>query len=154
MNKKIIFEIVRKLNYLIWLIVLIFFTVFVTYFYNLNKNNQIIYLNKLLNNSYLKNSLKKTTNELSTRYINLEYNVNEGDTYESVINNINVPNLEKKLLLKTITENKHVKILRVNQKIYFTIDRRNNTKIVNFTIEIDKKKNIFFKINEIKKNFV
>ena len=151
MNKKIIFEIVRKFNYLIWLIVLIFFTVFVTYFYNLNKNNQIIYLNKLLNNIYLGKSLKKITNELSPRYINLEYNVNEGDTYESIINNIDVPNLEKKLLLKTITENKHVKILRVNQKIYFTIDRRNNTKIVNFTIEIDKKKIFFLKEMKLKK---
>ncbi len=117
MNKKIIFEIVRKFNYLIWLIVLIFFTVFVTYFYNLNKNNQIIYLNKLLNNIYLGKSLKKITNELSPRYINLEYNVNEGDTYEGIINNINVPDLEKNLFLKTITENKNVKILRVNQKI-------------------------------------
>ena len=154
MNKKIIFEIIRKFNNLIWLLLLIFFTVFVTYFYDLNKNNQIIYLNKLLNNSYLKNSLKKITSELSPRYINLEYSVNEGDTYESIINNINVPNLEKKLFLKTIVENKNVKILRVNQKIYFTIDKRNNTKIVNFTIEIDKKKNIFFKRNEIKKNFV
>ena len=153
MNKKIIFEIVRKFNYLIWLIVLIFFTVFVTYFYNLNKNNQIIYLNKLLNNIYLGKSLKKITNELSPRYINLEYNVNEGDTYEGIINNINVPDLEKNLFLKTITENKNVKILRVNQKIYFTIDRRNKTKIVNFTIEIDKKKNVFFKRNEVKKNF-
>ncbi len=153
MNKKIIFEIVRKFNYLIWLIVLIFFTVFVTYFYNLNKNNQIIYLNKLLNNIYLGKSLKKITNELSPRYINLEYNVNEGDTYEGIINNINVPDLEKNLFLKTITENKNVKILRVNQKIYFTIDRRNKTKIVNFTIEIDKKKNVFFKRNEFKKNF-
>ena len=154
MNKKIIFEIVRKFNYLIWLIVLIFFTVFVTYFYNLNKNNQIIYLNKLLNNIYLEKSLKKITNELSPRYINLEYNVNEGDTYEGIINNINVPDLEKNLFLKTISENKNVKILRVNQKIYFTIDRRNKTKIVNFTIEIDKKKNVFFKRNEVKKNFI
>ena len=36
MNKKIIFEIIRKFNYLIWLLLLIFFTVFVTYFYDLN----------------------------------------------------------------------------------------------------------------------
>ena len=124
MNKKIIFEIVRKFNYLIWLIVLIFFTVFVTYFYNLNKNNQIIYLNKLLNNIYLGKSLKKITNELSPRYINLEYNVNEGDTYESIINNLNVPNSEKKLFLDMVTKNKNIKILKLNQKIFFKIDNK------------------------------
>ena len=80
--------------------------------------------------------------------------MNEGDTYESIINNIKVPNLEKKLFLKSINENKNVKILRVNQKIYFTIDRRNRTKIVNFTIEIDKKKNILFTRSEDKKDFI
>ena len=32
----------------IWLIFLVFFTVFVTYFYDLNKKNQINYLNKSL----------------------------------------------------------------------------------------------------------
>ena len=154
MNKKIIFEIIRKFNYLIWLLILIFFTVLVTYFYNLNKNNQIIYLNKLLNNIYLGNSIKNITNQLSPRYIDLEYIVKEGDTYESIINNIDIPNLEKKLFLKSVTKNKNVKILKVNQKIYFMVDRRNKTKIVNFTIEIDKKKNIFFTRNENKKDFI
>ena len=154
MNKKIIFGTIRKFNYLIWLLLLIFFAVFVTYFYDRNKNNQIIYFNKLLNNIYLGNSIKNITNQLSPRYINLEYIVKEGDTYESIINNIDIPNLEKKLFLKSVTKNKNVKILKVNQKIYFIIDRRNKTKIVNFTIEIDKKKNIFFPRNENKKDFI
>ena len=154
MNKKIIFGIIKKFNYLIWLLLLIFFTIFVTYFYDRNKNNQIIYLNKLLNNIYLGNSIKNITNQLSPRYINLEYIVKEGDTYESIINNIDIPNLEKKLFLKSVTKNKNVKILRVNQKIYFIIDRRNKTKIVNFTIEIDKKKNIIFIKNKNKKYFI
>ena len=153
MNKKLIFGIVGKFNYLIWLILLISFAVFVTYFYDSNKNNQIIYLNKILNNTYLGNSVKKITSELKPRYVNLEYTVNQGDTYENIISNINIPNLEKKLFLKSITKNKNVKILRVNQKIYFTIDRRNEIKIINFTIEIDKKKNIFFTRSKNKKDF-
>ena len=154
MNKKIILQIVRKFNYLFWLILLIFFTVFVTYFYDRNKNNQINYLNKLLQNTYLNNSLKKITSELKPRYIYLEYNVNQGDTFESIINNINIPNLEKKLFLKSVTKDKNIKILRLNQKIFFTIDKRDKTKIINFTIEIDKKRNIYFERNGNKKDFV
>ena len=154
MNKKVVLEIFRKFNYLFWLLLLIFFTVFVTYFYDQNKNNQIIYLNKLINNIYLGNSVKKLTNELSPRYINLEYNVNEGDTYDSIINSVNIPNLEKKLFLKSIAKNKSIKVLKVNQKIYFTIDKRDKTKIIDFTIEIDKKKNILFVRNENKKGFI
>ena len=115
---------------------------------------QINYLNKLLQNTYLNNSLKKITSELKPRYIYLEYNVNQGDTFESIINNINIPNLEKNLFLKSVTKDKNIKILRLNQKIFFTIDKRNKTKIINFTIEIDKKRNIYFERNGNKKDFV
>jgi len=154
MNKKIIFKIIEKYSYFIWLIFLILFTIFVTYFYDLNKKNQISYLNKFLKNIYLNNSLKKIASELKPRYINIEYSVKEGDTYENIINNLSIPNLEKKILLNTITKNKNINILKLNQKIFFKIDRKNNTKIVNFTIEINKKKDIFFERNENDKNFI
>ena len=154
MNKKIIFRILGKFNYLFWLILLISFTVLVTYFYDRNKFNQVDYLNKLLNNTYLNNSLKKISSELKSRYVYLEYSVNQGDTYESIINNINIPNSEKKLFLKSVIKNKNVKILRLNQKIYFTIDRRNTTKILNFTIEIDKKKIFTLREVRIKKSLL
>ena len=154
MNKKIIFGILQKFNYLIWLLILIFCTIFITYFYDLNKNNQINYLKKLLNNIYLGNSIKKITNELSPRYLDLEYTISEGDTFASIINNIDIPNSEKKLFLKLVTKNKNLKTLRVNQKIHFTIDRRKKTIIANFTIQVDKKKNIYFQRNEDKDSFI
>ena len=59
-----------------------------------------------------------------------------------------------KLFLKSIAKNKSIKVLKVNQKIYFTIDKRDKTKIIDFTIEIDKKKNILFVRNENKKGFI
>ena len=154
MNKKIIFKIIRKYSYFIWLIFLIFFTILVTYFYDINKKNQINYLNKFLKNIYLNNSLKKITSELKPRYINIEYKVKEGDTYENIINNLSIPNLEKKIFLNTVTKNKNISILKLNQKIFFRIDKKNNTKIVNFTIEINKKKNIFFERNDDDKIFI
>ena len=101
MNKKIIFRIINKYSYFFWLIILIFFTVFITYFYNLNKKSQINYLNKALKNTYLSNSIKKLTSELKPRYFNIEYNVKQGDTYESIINNINIPICNKPLAIQS-----------------------------------------------------
>ena len=141
-KKKI--KLIGQYSYFIWLIFLIFSTVLVTYFYDLNKKNQINYLNRSLKNIYLNNSLKRITSELKPRYIYIEHKVKEGDTYESIINNLNIPKKEKKLFLNSVTNNKNINILKLNQKIFFKIDKKNNTKIVNFTIEIDKKKNIFF----------
>ena len=110
MNSKIILKIFTKYSYFIWLLFLIFFTIFATYFYDLNKKNQIQYLNKSLKNIYLKKSLKKITSELKARYSLIEYNVKKGDTYESIVDNLNIPAKEKKLFLNTV---KKIKILKL-----------------------------------------
>ena len=151
-KKKI--KLIGQYSYFIWLIFLIFSTVLVTYFYDLNKKNQINYLNRSLKNIYLNNSLKRITSELKPRYIYIEHKVKEGDTYESIINNLNIQKKEKKLFLNSVTNNKNINILKLNQKIFFKIDKKNNTKIVNFTIEIDKKKNIFFEKIDNDETFV
>ena len=151
-KKKI--KLIGQYSYFIWLIFLIFSTVLVTYFYDLNKKNQINYLNRSLKNIYLNNSLKRITSELKPRYIYIEHKVKEGDTYEGIINNLNIPKKEKKLFLNSVTNNKNINILKLNQKIFFKIDKKNNTKIVNFTIEIDKKKNIFFEKIDNDETFV
>ena len=151
-KKKI--KLIGQYRYFIWLIFLIFSTVLVTYFYDLNKKNQINYLNRSLKNIYLNNSLKRITSELKPRYIYIEHKVKEGDTYESIINNLNIQKKEKKLFLNSVTNNKNINILKLNQKIFFKIDKKNNTKIVNFTIEIDKKKNIFFEKIDNDETFV
>ena len=130
MNKKIIFKTFQKYSYFIWLVFLIFFTVLVTYFYSTNKKNQIDSLNKALGNIYLNKVLKKITSELKPRYINIEYNVKQGDTYESIIKNLNIPNTEKKKFLNTVTKDKNINVLKLNQKIFFKIDKKNNLKII------------------------
>ncbi len=154
MGKKMILKIINKFSYFIWLVALILVTITVTYFYNLNKRQQIDHLNRALKNIYLNNLVKKTVSGLKPRYISLEYIVKQGDTYESIINNLNVPNSEKKIFLNTISKNKNINVLRLNQKLFFKIDKQSNVKIINFTIEINKKKNILFERKENKEIFV
>ena len=145
MIKKRVFQIIKEYSYFIWLIFLITSTAFVTYFYDLNKQNQIKYLNKALDNIYLDNSLKKISSELNPRYVYLEHIIRQGDTYENIVNNLDIPTKEKKIFLSTVAKNKKINILKLNQKIFFKIDKKDNIKIINFKIEIDKKKDILFK---------
>jgi len=154
MIKTNINKIFSKYNYFIWLLFLIFFSLLVIFFYNQDKKKQISNLKKSLNNTYLKNSIKKITSELNPRYVNIEYTVKQGDTYESIINGLDVPNIEKKKILKIITKNKNLNVLKLNQKISFKIDKKNNTKIKNFIIEIDKKNNIFFERTDDNSTFI
>ncbi len=142
---------IKSIKHFIWLILLIIITFFVTYFYELNKVSQHKNLKKTLKNVYFQKTLIKITSELEDRYSEFEYIVREGDNYEIIINKIEIPEIEKKLFLKTVKKNKKIKILRPNQKIYFKIDKKNNPKILEFVIEINKKKEVRY-IRQIKKD--
>ena len=84
----------------IWLFLLILITVFVTYFYDLNKKKQISFLQKSFDNVYLQKSINSLTSKLKPRYLTIEYIIQKGDTYESILNNINIPGTEKKIVLE------------------------------------------------------
>ena len=144
---------IRSLTHLIWLSLLIIITVFVTNFYESNKKSQYDYLKKTLNNVFFLKTLTKITSELEDRFTVLNYKVKEGDTYESIINGINISKNEKRLFLQTIKKSKTIKILRPSQQIYFKIDNRKEQKILEFTVELSKKKEIYFKRDIESKNF-
>ena len=134
----------KSLSHFIFLILLITITIFVTYFYNNNKKSQHESLKKTLSNVYLQKVFAKITSELENRYSEFEYIVKEGDNYESIIYAIQISQNEKKLFLETVKKNKKIKILRPNQKIFFKINKKNDRKIEEFVIEINKKKEIFY----------
>ena len=143
----------KSFSHFIWLILLITVTSFVTYFYEVNKKSQYLSLKKTLQNVYFQKALTKITNTLEDRYEDFLYVVKEGDNYESIINSIEVSNTEKKVFLETIKKNQTIKILRPNQKIYFKIDKKDKPKIIEFIIEVSKKKEIYFVRNIENENF-
>ena len=143
MKNKILVKL-QEFAYFIWLILLIFIAVFVTYFYDTNKKNQIFILQKSFDNVYLKKSINTLTSNLKPRYIEINYEVQKGDSFENIIENINLPSSEKEKFLNTVKKQKEVKSLKQNQKIYFKIDRKKNIKLIKFKIDINKKKDVIF----------
>ncbi len=134
----------KPLSHFIFLFLLIIIAISVTYFYNNNKNSQNQSLKKTLSNVYLQKTFAKITSELQDRYTEIDYTVEEGDNFESIINKIKLSKKEKKIFLETVKKNKEIRILRPNQKIYFKIDKKEVFKIVEFRIQINKKKEILF----------
>ncbi len=138
-------KIIEKLQehaYFIWLIILIFIAVFVTYFYDTNKKNQIYLFQKSFDNIYLKKSINTLTSNLKPRYFEINYEVQKGDNYQNIIDNIDLPSSEKKKILGTLKKQKEIKSLKQNQKIYFKIDRKDYIKVIEARIEISKKKDL------------
>ncbi len=139
-----ILEKLQEYAYFIWLILLVFIAVFVTYFYDTNKKNQIYLLQKSFDNVYLKKSINTLTSKFKPRYIEINYEVQKGDNYQNIIDTIELPNSEKEIFLTTIKKQKEIKSLKQNQQIYFKLDRKNNIRIIKFKIEINKKKDLLF----------
>ena len=139
-----IFEKLQHYTYFVWLILLVIVAVFVTYFYDSNKKNQIYFLQKSFNNVYLKKTINTLTSKLKPRYIEINYEVQKGDNYQTIIENIDLPYVEKEKFLTAIKKQKEIKSLKQNQKIYFKIDRKDKIKIIKFKIEINKKKDVVF----------
>ena len=145
---------IKPLSHFIWLIILILIAGSVTYFYDTNKKEQSQVLRKTFNNIYLQKTFESITSKLQPRFIIVDYKVKQGDTYENIINQISISKKEKKLFLKTVTKNKNLKILRLGQNIYFKIDKRSSPKILEFKVEVSKKKEILFSRTDNNKSFV
>ena len=151
--KIIILEKIEEYAYFIWFILLVLVAVLVTYFYDTNKKNQILFLQKSLENVYLKKSISSLTSNLKPRFLTIDYVVQNGDTFESIIDSLIIPSEEKKIILDTIKQQKEIKTLNQNQEIFFKIDRIDNVKIIEFKVEIDKKKDVVFFRDENVENF-
>ncbi|MFL2892657.1 MAG: M23 family metallopeptidase [Candidatus Pelagibacter sp.] len=134
----------REYAYFIWLITLVFAAIFVTYYYDINKKNQIFLLQKTFKNSYLNKTIQSITSKLNPRYVIINYKVQEGDTYESILKNLEFPISEKKQILKTLQREKEIKYLKQNKQIYFKLDKKDNIKVIEFKVEINKKRELYF----------
>ena len=153
MTNKILIKL-KEYTYFIWLLSLLFIAVAITYIYDQNKKNQILLLSKSLNNVYLKKTLNTLTSNLKPRYVTKIYKVQKGDTFENIIGSVNLPAQEKKKFYDVIKKQKEIKLLKKNQEVYFKLDTKDTIKILEFKLEIDKKRDlVLLRVNN-KKDFI
>ena len=119
-----------------------------------NKKEETNQIMEGLDNIYLKKTLQEITNSLEPRYTEIYYISKSGDTYENIVNNLNIDNNEKKILIKNILEEKSLKLLKINQKFTFKFDNLSRHKIIEFKIETDKKNEVVFSKSKNTDNFV
>ena len=152
----------KEYSIFIWLILITLAGVFISTIYSSNKEKEYEKIKSTLGNIYLKKTLKEISQNLDPRYETVYYISKSGDTIQSIIDSLKINNQEKKLLIKTIKKVDSFRILKINQKFKFKFDNISDQKVVEFTIETDKKNEIQFSKNlnknrfdtkKIKKNF-
>ena len=157
------FNLIKDYSIFFWLILVAVIGVVLSTTYSKNIEEQNLKIKGTLDNIYLKKTIKEITKNLEPRYTVINYISKTGDTYESILNQLDVKESEKKEILNTISKEKSLKILGINKKFSFKFDNLPNKKVKEFTIETDIKNEILFfrskkKQNEfttkkIKKNF-
>ena len=152
----------KEYSIFFWLIFVTAIGISISAIYSSSKTEQSLQIKSSLNNIYLKKTLQEITNNLEPRIKIVNYISKSGDTYQAIINKLEIEDEEKKLLLDIIRKEKTLNVLRINQKFTFKFDHISEKKIIEFKIETDKKNEILFSkiINKdnftkkkIKKNF-
>ncbi len=137
-------KIIKNNFYFIFLSLLIFLTILLTNIYSSNKKNQIDNINNIIDNIYLKKTVNLIINNLNPKYSYLSFKVNKGETFEKIVNKLNLSKAEKKLVIKNISKYKFINNLYQGQKIYFKLDNSIPAKVIELKIEQSKKKYFVF----------
>jgi murein DD-endopeptidase MepM/ murein hydrolase activator NlpD len=122
-------------------------------YYSTYKRNQIESIQKTLENIYLKKTAYSIIENLKPRYKTIDFKIEHGDTFEKILNELDVPKNEKKKVLKKVSKFKFINNLYKNQKISFKVDKQNPVRILEFSIERSKTKTIKFTHNTKIDNF-
>ena len=151
-KSKIIKFINKHALYLIG-IFLIVASVILTNYFSSYKKKQTFFLQKLIENTYLNKTSISIFEKLNSRYETIKFKVQSGDTFEKLLNQLNITNIEKNKILNKILKQKYANKLKKNQEIIFTIDKKKPYKVLKFSIEISKTKSVLFTRNIQSDNF-
>ena len=150
-QQKIIIKYLKKRYEFILLGFLILSTVLFTSFYN---NKQYSYkqnINELINNVYLKKTLKSVFDNLEPKFSNIEHKVSSGESLKIILTNYQIKGREIDQILKILSKEFKINNIKVNDKIKILIDRSQN-QLINFSYKFTKDKTInIFKDNSSKK---
>ncbi len=144
MTKSFINKIIKNNAYLLALILILFITVLTVNFYLINKKNNEEELINSFDNSYLKKSISLVLKNLKPKFSYIGFIIEEGDTFEKIVGDLDVERKEKEFVLKNLYKFKFLKKLYKGQKINFKLDNLKPKKIVEISIEQSKTKVFVF----------
>ena len=109
----------KEFSIFFWLFLISIILIIISTIHLNNKNYQTEQIKNSLKNIYLKKTIEEITNNVKPRYTNINYISKSGDTYQTIINNLEIAKNEKENLLDAISKEKSLKILKINQKFFF-----------------------------------
>ena len=124
-----------------FILLLILISVVIMQVYNSSKIQAQKEYFKILNNLYFQKTVKNVFDNFSPKYINVEHVVVQNESLNSILKKYKVSDKELKLVMNELKSKLKNNALKINQKIYFTINKKDNI-ISKFTFPVSKTKKI------------
>ena len=147
-SKNILQEKFKEFRSFIILLLLMFLTGIIINVHEKFRTEQTNKIKNILQNTYLQKTLISISSSLKPRFEKFNHSVSAGETFEGILNEINLDIKEKKKILNFIKKNKIKFKIYENQKISFDIDNLEKKKITKITIPINKKKDLILSSNK------
>ena len=146
--KKTLFQKIRDFQSFILLLCLVTITIFIINLYEKFKTDQIKDFKNILQNTYLQKTLISVSKSLEPRFETINYVVSSGESFEKILDEIEIESKEKTKFLNYFLNKKLKFKIYENQKITFEIDNLKNRKITKIVIPINKKKDLIISYNK------
>ncbi len=137
-------KIIRNNIYIVVLFLIIIFTVVSTSFYTSFKKIQQLSLMNFSENIYLDKTLNLIIKNLNPKFSYKKFKVDRGDTFEKIVNKIEISKEEKEAVLGQLSKFKSISKLYKGQKISFKLDNTYPTKVIEISVDQSKTKLLVF----------
>ena len=137
-------KIIKNNIYIVLLFSIVIFTIISTSFYTSFKNKQQLSLIDLSENTYLDKTISLLIKNLNPMFSNKKFEVGSGDTFEKIVNKMQISKKEKENVLIQLSKFKSINKLYKGQKISFKLDNTVPVKVIEVTVEKSKTKLLVF----------
>ncbi len=121
---------------------LILITITSTTYYNYNKKKVYNNYKTTINNIYFKKTIDHIFDNLEPKFKKVEHKILEGETFNKILEKYLISNQEIKDIKEKLSKKINLNRLNTNQKIYFTVDQKNNL-IKEFIFKISTTEKIY-----------
>jgi murein DD-endopeptidase MepM/ murein hydrolase activator NlpD len=130
---------------------LIIFTTIIATFSAYQKKLKDNKFNELINNTYLKKTLREIVNNLEPKYKTYNHKIKSGETFDKILKGYSIDKEQVKAIKENLSKKTDINKLNTKQRIQITVDQTNN-KIKEFIFQISNTEKILLtKTNEISK---
>ncbi len=136
-----------KKNYEITgLIILIFFSITFTSYFNIKTNLNDKAYNKFIDNIYFKKTLSHLIDNLEPKYKKIKHKIRSGETFDKILESYFIEKSEINKIKKSLKKKVNLNKLNTNQIIQFSLNKTNN-KIEEFIYQFSNTQKIYLTRN-------